>query len=217
MARLMASDAEYLILPLAFLLGSIPFGFLLYRLRRGGDIRQAGSGNIGATNVLRTAGKGLGVLTLLLDAGKGWLAMWLALQAAPLPEHGGWVAAALVLVIAGHMYSPWIGFRGGKGVATALGAFAALAPGPLLIALLVFLVVFLTWRYVSLASICACLALPMLMLTRLAPVQTPVAVETATILVSAWIIVRHRGNIGRLRMGTETKIGSRSAGARGAR
>ncbi|MGH9394091.1 MAG: glycerol-3-phosphate acyltransferase, partial [Terriglobales bacterium] len=113
------------LLAAAFLLGSIPFGYLIYRLSTGDDIRRAGSGNIGATNVLRTAGTTLGLLTLALDVFKGWLAVELGLHwARSLPAL---VAAVLMLVVLGHLYSPWLRFKGGKGVATALGAFLALA------------------------------------------------------------------------------------------
>ncbi|MGH9414215.1 MAG: glycerol-3-phosphate 1-O-acyltransferase PlsY [Terriglobales bacterium] len=198
---------RWLLLPLAFLLGSIPFGFLLYRWRRGGDIRRSGSGNIGATNVLRTAGKKLGMVTLLLDACKGWVSVWLALH------WGGGntalIAACVFLVIAGHIFSPWLSGRGGKGVATALGAFLALAALELAGAVVVFVIVAVWWRYVSLASICACVALPLLLLIpmqagRVAPVEAAVAAAAA-----ALIIYRHKGNLARLRRGTESRLGTR--------
>lgn len=201
-------DGAALLIPLlAFFLGSIPFGYLLYRLRTGGDIRQAGSGNIGATNVLRTAGARLGALTLALDAVKGWLALWLALRWAPGAETV--IAAALLAVILGHLFSPWLGFRGGKGVATALGAFLALAPWELLAAVAVFVLVLAGWRYVSLASVCACAALPALLLAGWG--GQAAAIRVAAVVAGALIIARHRGNLARLRAGTEAKIGRRRA------
>lgn len=200
---------HWILLPLAFALGTIPSGFLLYRWRRGGDIRRQGSGNIGATNVLRTAGAGLGVLTLLLDAFKGWLAVWLTLR---LEGTAHLAAAALLLVIAGHIFSPWLGWRGGKGVATALGAFLALAPWALAGALLVFLLVLAAWRYVSLASICACVALPLLA-AFLPFIPHRASTTAAAVAASALIIWRHGANLGRLRSGTEAKLGTRARGA----
>ncbi|HWG36495.1 MAG TPA: glycerol-3-phosphate 1-O-acyltransferase PlsY [Terriglobales bacterium] len=193
----------------AFLLGSIPFGYLLYRLRTGGDIRAAGSGNIGATNVLRAAGVKLGLATLALDALKGWLAVELALRFAG--AHPALIASALALVVLGHMYSPWLRFRGGKGVATALGAFLALAPLPMAEALVVFAAVLAVWRYVSLASICACIALPLLMLT--SRTRFPAAELATASGLALLIIVRHRANLARLRRGTENKLGTRAGAA----
>lgn len=190
----------------AWLLGSIPFGYLLFRLHNGGDIRHSGSGNIGATNVLRTAGKKLGVLTLVLDAAKGWLALWLGLHFAP--GHSALHAVMLLGVILGHMYTPWLRFRGGKGVATALGAFLAWAPLPLAGALAVFLIVLALWRYVSLASICATIALPLL-LAPLSPRPVTTPELAAASVAAALILWRHRGNLERLRRGTEMKLGAR--------
>lgn len=191
---------------LAFLIGSIPFGYLLYRLRTGGDIRQQGSGNIGATNVMRSAGTTFGILTLLLDAGKGYFALWLGERWGHDPAI---LAAMLLAVILGHLYSPWLRFRGGKGVATALGAFLALAPGPLLGALAVFVLVLLAWRYVSLASIAACAALPVWLLIPLNQGTLAPVIEAAAVAVGILIVFRHRANLGRLRRGTEAKLGAR--------
>jgi len=198
--------AEGLLLALAFLLGSIPSGYLLYRARTGADIRGAGSGNIGATNVLRTAGAGLGVATLALDALKGWLAVALAMRWAG--GEAGVIAAALALVVLGHLYTPWLRFRGGKGVAAALGAFLALAPLALAQALVVFALVLAAWRYVSLASMAACVALPLLLLAARPPLPTPELGVAAGVAVL--IIVRHRANLARLRQGTEHKLGARA-------
>lgn len=196
---------EWSLVIVAFLLGSIPFGFLLFRLHNGGDIRRAGSGNIGATNVLRTGGRKLGILTLVLDAAKGWGALWLGLHFAP--GHSLLLAAMLLAVILGHMYTPWLRFQGGKGVATALGAFLAWAPWALAGALVVFLIVLAIWRYVSLASICATIALPLLLTPLSGHVTAPELAAAG--LVAALILWRHRGNMQRLRRGTEHKFGAR--------
>ncbi|MGH9468437.1 MAG: glycerol-3-phosphate 1-O-acyltransferase PlsY [Terriglobales bacterium] len=201
---------HWLLVALAFALGSIPFGYLLYRWFRGGDIRASGSGNIGATNVLRTAGKRLGIATLVLDAAKGWVALWLALQwrgsgAAVL------VAACLLAVICGHIFSPWLKGRGGKGVATALGAFLALAPVALAGAVIVFLVVLAGWRYVSLASVCAAAALPLLLLGMWLDGGGVAGIVVAAAGAAAVLIIwRHGGNLERLRLGTESKLGTRA-------
>lgn len=197
----------------AFLLGSIPFGFLLYRLATGGDIRRTGSGNIGATNVLRSGGRGLGALTLALDAGKGALAVTLALHWMPGPGQL-WAAVAALAVIVGHIYSPWLGFHGGKGVATALGAFAVLTPWALLAAAAVFGLTLAAWHYVSLASIAACVALPLaLWIPGLSPGggHAPLAVETVAVAAALLIIARHRANIERLWRGTEAGLGRGAA------
>src|SRR5580704_14499969 len=147
-----------LILAIAYLLGSIPFGYLLVRIFRKQDIRTTGSGNIGATNVARSGAKGLGILTLLLDCGKAYLAVKIAQHLAP--GNYGLAVAAAVAAILGHVFPIWLGFRGGKGVATALGVFLALNWPSALCTLAVFVVVFLLTRYVSLASIIAAATFP---------------------------------------------------------
>jgi len=203
-------SALNLIPVLAFLLGSVPFGYLLYRLSTGRDIRQAGSGNIGATNVMRTAGKKMGLLTLALDAAKGYAAVEIARHMAP--GHAVLLAATLLAAILGHLYSPWLRFRGGKGVATGLGAFLAIAAVPLLLAAAIFVIVLALTRYVSLASICACTALPALLWTGWGGARPSVPVEMAAIIAAALIIARHHANIGRLLAGTESRFGSKGAG-----
>src|SRR5215469_8163970 len=149
----------YLVIALAaYLLGSIPFGYVLVRLFRNEDIRAKGSGNIGATNVVRSGAKGLGALTFLLDAVKGYVAVLAAsaigvLSGSTAVPRGNVVAVAALCAVLGHMYTVWLGFKGGKGVATAFGVFVAIAPWAALASLGVFVVVFALSRYVSLASI----------------------------------------------------------------
>ncbi len=136
-------------IPLAYLLGSIPFGYLLVKIFRNQDIRATGSGNIGATNVARSGAKGLGIATLLLDLTKAFVAVKIAQHLAP--GNYDLAVAAAVAAILGHVFPIWLGFRGGKGVASGLGVFLALAPISALAILDVFLAVFLLTRYVSLA------------------------------------------------------------------
>jgi glycerol-3-phosphate acyltransferase PlsY len=201
----------------AYLLGSIPFGLLLMRVFRRQDIRQSGSGNIGATNVLRTGGKGLGALTFLLDAAKGYAAVLLAYAAARLlhlsPETTQNLAAlAVICALLGHVFTIWLGFRGGKGVATGFGVFLAISPMAALAALAAFIVVVLFSRYVSLASILACIAFPFACVALAHGRQTPflLAVEIAAPLL---IIAKHSKNIGRLLHGTEYRFGGPKASA----
>ena len=184
---------------LGYLLGSIPFGLLLTRLAGYGDIRRVGSGNIGATNVLRTGSKGLAALTLLLDLGKGAAAVIIA--------HGWGSQAALVAagcVILGHMFPVWLGFRGGKGVATALGVLIPLAWPVALIAIILWVATVLLFHYSSLAALVAAIA---------SAGFAPLIVDTRTALVIAGIafliIVRHHSNIRRLIAGTESRISLR--------
>jgi glycerol-3-phosphate acyltransferase PlsY len=184
---------------LGYLLGSIPFGLLLTRLAGYGDIRQVGSGNIGATNVLRTGSKGLAALTLLLDLGKGAAAVIIA--------HGWGSQAALVAagcVILGHMFPVWLGFRGGKGVATALGVLIPLAWPVALIAIILWIATVLLFHYSSLAALVAAIV---------SAGFAPLIVDTRTALVIAGIafliIVRHHSNIRRLIAGTESRISLR--------
>ena len=184
----------------AYLLGSIPFGFLLVRLGEGKDIRRYGSGNIGATNVFRK-NRGAGVLTLVLDAAKGYLAV---LAAGWLGGGGEWQAAAAFCAIAGHVFTLWLRFRGGKGVATGCGAFLALSPPALATALVAFALVFALSRYVSAASIAAAALFPLFAFFYGAP--APVLCWAA--LGALLIIVKHRENINRLRAGTENRFRS---------
>jgi len=190
---------------LGYLLGSIPFGYLLVRAKGGGDIRFLGSGNIGATNVARTSGWSVGIATLVLDAAKGFLAVWLA-------QHfsGGsirFMMYAGLAAILGHVFPIWLKFEGGKGVATALGVFLAICWPALAAAVLLFLLVALFWRYVSLASISAAAALPLFVYLLYAPRHAPpTAVSVSTLVAAVVVIVKHRDNIERLLAGTEPRF-----------
>ena len=183
---------------MAYLIGGIPFGLLLVRLQTGADVRQAGSGNIGATNVLRTAGRTLGVLTLLLDAGKGVFAVWFADRMT-----GGdvfWMSGAALAVLAGHAFPIWLRFRGGKAVASFVGAFAYLTPLPLLAVILLFVAVTWRTRYLSLGSVIAAGLLPLACWMILHP-EWPVL--AASLVAAVLVINRHAGNLERIRQGTE--------------
>ena len=196
-------------IPIAYLLGSIPFGYLLVKIFRHEDIRATGSGNIGATNVARSGAKGLGVLTLLLDALKGFLAVFIAQRIAP--GNLDLAVAAAVAAILGHVFPIWLRFRGGKGVATALGVFLALTPISALIVLAIFALVFAITRYVSLASIIAAAAFPFIALHFITE-RSPIVVG-GLIFIPLLIIVKHHQNIRRLLSGTESRFGASKAAA----
>ena len=190
---------------LAYLLGSIPFGYLLVRARSGKDIRAMGSGNIGATNVARTSGWSIGVATLVLDAAKGFFAVWLMGHFSA--NSIRFMMLAALAAIAGHMFPVWLRFSGGKGVATAAGAFLAISWSAIVAAVAVFLIVALFWRYVSLASVSAAASLPLLVYILYAPGHAPpIAVSTVTLLAATLIIVKHKENIHRLMAGTEPRF-----------
>jgi len=198
-----------LILAASYLLGSIPVGYLLVLAFRKEDVRETGSGNIGATNVARAGGKGLGIATLLLDALKGYLAVVLAMHFAP--TVGGAVStlavAAAVAAVVGHIFTVWLGFKGGKGIATALGVFLALVPMVALGSFIVFALVFAISRFVSLASIAAAISIPLLTLW-LVPRHTP-ALLLGLSAISLLSIIKHHENIARLLSGTESKFSSK--------
>ena len=199
-----------LVIVTAYLLGSIPFGYLIVRLRGGGDVRETGSGGTGATNVTRRAGKWAGLLTLALDALKGALAVLIA-RALLTPDFGvnGWVAAAAVAALVGHCFPIWLRFRGGKGVATGLGVFAVLAPTAVLSTMPVFLAVVWATRYVSLGSIVTSATLPLfvwLLSGYTYPPDWRAPLTAAAAACGALIIVMHRANIGRLVNGTEGRF-----------
>ena len=201
-----------IIAALSYLLGSIPFGYLLVRILRGEDVRQSGSGNIGATNVSRKSPL-LGALTLLLDALKGAAAVVVSYEVAyrmgdgpPALEQ---LALGALFAILGHIFPVWLNFRGGKGVATALGAFALISPKALLIVAGMFIVVVAVSHYVSLGSIVAVAAFPFVVW-----VMDRFYVSTGLgliSLVSLLILVKHRDNMRRLLAGTENRIGAGQA------
>jgi glycerol-3-phosphate acyltransferase PlsY len=192
-------------IPVAYLLGSIPFGYLLVRFFRKEDIREIGSGNIGATNVLRSGAKWLGIATLALDAGKGYAAVIFARHLG-LGDYRVEVAAAVAAVV-GHVFPVWLGFRGGKGVASGLGVFLALAPWAGLCGIAVFAAIVLLTRYVSVASIVATALMPFFALY-FEPVHTlPVIAGFAFIAVL--LIAKHHQNIARLSRGTENRLGAK--------
>jgi glycerol-3-phosphate acyltransferase PlsY len=200
-------NAAFTVAALSYFLGSIPFGYLLVRIFRGEDVRASGSGNIGATNVARHSPV-LGVATLLLDAGKGVAAVFLAknLFAGQHPLFLPAVAAFFAVV--GHMFPLWLKFRGGKGVATGFGSFALIAPKSILCMLGIFLIVLAVSRYVSLGSIVAAAALPIL-----AWGWHESTSEQALLLMmasSGLILWKHRQNLSRISAGTEPKLGRRS-------
>ncbi|MBI1750232.1 MAG: glycerol-3-phosphate 1-O-acyltransferase PlsY [Acidobacteria bacterium] len=189
----------------AYMLGSIPWGYLIVKRREGRDIRASGSGNIGATNVARSAGPVAGVVTLLLDVAKGILAVWGA----------RWITdgditlmmGAAVMAVMGHMFPVWLKFKGGKGVATGVGAFVMICWPAVAGALAVWIVVVAIWRYVSLASVIASASLPLLTYRLYSPLGAPpLAVSIGTTLIAALIIVKHKDNIGRLVAGTENRL-----------
>jgi acyl phosphate:glycerol-3-phosphate acyltransferase len=190
---------------IAYLLGSIPFGYLLTRLATGRDVRQAGSGNIGATNVLRTVGRKLGIITLVLDIAKGTLAV---VTAQLLTGDAKVMAFAALAVCAGHVFPIFLKFQGGKAVATFAGAFGYLMPIPLLATAGIFLIAVIASRHVSLGSILGSLMFPFGAWLILHPSWTELLVA---FVASALIIYRHYSNIQRLRAGTESvlKLGGR--------
>lgn len=202
-----------LILATAYLLGSIPFGYLLVRIFRKADIRSTGSGNIGATNVARSGAKGLGILTLALDLCKGLAAVLLARHFAPgapgLPSDLAMGAA--VAAVLGHVFPVWLGFRGGKGVATALGVFFGIGPLVALAALAVFVVTLVFTRLVSLASIIAAVLVPVFALL-LMPDRSPLFVG-GFIFIALVVVLKHHSNIARLKQGTEHKLGEKKVAA----
>lgn len=201
---------------IAYLLGSIPFGYLLVRGFRKQDIRQTGSGNIGATNVIRSGSRWLGILTLLLDLAKGYAAVVIARLLDPRHAVAAGAIGAIVAVF-GHVFPVWLKGRGGKGVATALGVFLALAPLAALASLSVFIVITFLTRYVSLASILAAASFPFWVWVA----QRALSVHygsgavfiTSTIAVPAIILIKHRANAVRLMRGTEYRFGTKAGKA----
>lgn len=199
----------------AYLLGSVPFGYLIVRARLGADVRESGSGGTGATNVSRSAGKVAGVATLVLDALKGAAAVLIARwmlgggtdPTAPSADWG--IALAAIFVIVGHMFPVWLGFRGGKGVATGVGVFLVLAPMAVALAAVIFVLVVWLTRYISLGSIIAATTIPLFVLFQISrekPAADPAPLKTVAIVGALLIIFAHRQNIIRLVQGSESKF-----------
>jgi glycerol-3-phosphate acyltransferase PlsY len=191
---------------LAYLLGSIPFGYLIVRWQKGIDVRTTGSGSIGATNVMRNLGVIGFIVTFILDVGKGIASVLLASRMTSGEPH--WVAVSAVAAILGHCFPFWLGFHGGKGVATGVGVFIALAPLQVALVLVIFAVVLAIWRYVSLGSIVATAAFPLLV-HFMTPAPLPIVLGAAG--GALIIIARHHANIRRLLSGTENKVGKKKA------
>ena len=186
----------------AYVVGGIPFAFLLARRLGGTDVRYSGSGNVGTANVLRTTGTSVALVVLALDLSKGCFVVFAARSLEGDPMVQGAVAAA---VVAGHIFPVWLKFRGGKGVATACGAFAVLAPTAALIAAIIFVLIVWMTRYVSVGSIAAALALPPLAYVTASPFTVVVSAVGVAILV----LLRHRLNVRRLYAGHERRLGER--------
>ena len=220
-----------LVIIIAYLIGSIPFGYLIVRAKKGGDIRDTGSGGTGATNVSRRAGKTAGVFTLFLDAFKGAAAvviarmvlglsafgvsvrmgggLWVPLLNASMQSVHWWLAAAAIASILGHIFPIWLGFRGGKGVATGVGVFLVLAPMAVALAVVVFVLLVWLTRYVSLGSVVAAAMIPLFIFLQsrfTGPVPGVTPVLTAATASAVLIIFAHRQNLGRLIQGTENKF-----------
>jgi glycerol-3-phosphate acyltransferase PlsY len=192
-----------LLLAGAYLTGSIPFSFLVARLFGVKDVRTVGSGNVGATNVMRSAGRSAGILAFLLDASKGAVAAYVVERLDGPSSVLAPLAGALAVI--GHMYPVWLGFRGGKGVATGAGAFLPLAPVATGAGLLAFVATLLTSRYVSLASMVGALVLAGTTFV----IGKPPAVCWTALALALFVLYKHRANVERLRAGTESRIGSR--------
>ncbi len=200
----------FLSLIIAYLIGSIPFGYLIVRGKGGGDVRETGSGGTGATNVSRRAGKTAGVFTLVLDALKGSVAILIARAVVgPGVNAEWWIAAAAIATIVGHIFPVWLKFRGGKGVATGVGVFLILAPVALLCAGVLFVAIVSLTRYVSLGSIVAAATIPLFVWLQSVFVE-PVAdlrpLLTTAVVGALLIVFAHRGNIQRLARGVESQI-----------
>ena len=192
----------FIVAGLSYLLGSIPFGFLLTRLATGLDVRNLGSGNIGAANAFRVTRLSLGLVVLVLDAMKGALAVMLSVE---INNHEAMGALSAIFVVVGHLYPVWLKFNGGKGISTAGGAFAVVSPTSALVAFLCFIGTVAMTRFVSLGSMMATLALVLMLGVN----GESTNVIIAGFSVSALIIFRHRGNIGRLASGNERRLTSR--------
>lgn len=204
--NLITFPGSVVLLLIAYLLGSIPFGYLIVKFASGSDIRDTGSGGTGATNVTRKAGKAAGIMTLVLDALKGVAAV--AVVGAIDPALAPWSG---LLAVIGHCFPVWLGFKAGKGVATGLGVFTMLVPFAVLAAALIFFLIVWRTRYVSLGSITAALIVPVVTLllhVLVHPIPGFTGLFVALCLSSAVIVFKHGENIRRLRTGTENKFGA---------
>lgn len=189
----------FLLLIFAYLIGTIPTGIILTKLTGGEDLRKVGSGNIGATNVYRTAGRKMGLITLFGDTLKGAIPVLIALLSG---FQGAELAVIGLLALLGHCFPAYLNFKGGKGVATALGVLLVISPGSVLLALSLFLVVLAKWRYISLASISAAAVIPYLVVL----VEQSMMLFFVTFCISCLVIWRHKENIERLIAKTENKF-----------
>jgi glycerol-3-phosphate acyltransferase PlsY len=187
------------VLVIAYLLGAIPFGYLLVKWKTGADVRAAGSGNTGATNVMRTTGRAAGVTTLLLDIAKGYTAVWTAGRLTG--QDVLWMSLAALAVMAGHAYPVFLGFKGGKAVASFVGAFLCLTPWALAVESIIFVVIVIWTRYISMGSVVGAATLP---LAAWLVMQAPWPAVGAAVVAGAFVIYRHSSNIQRLRLGTES-------------
>ena len=187
------------VLAIAYLLGAIPFGYLLVKWKTGADVRAAGSGNIGATNVMRTTGRAAGLVTLLLDIAKGYAAVWIAGR---LTGHDVLcMSLAALAVMAGHSYPVFLGFKGGKAVASFVGAFLCLTPWALAAETIIFVVIVLWTRHISMGSIVGAATLPLAVWLVM---KAPLPAVLASVVAGVFVIYRHSSNIQRLRLETES-------------
>jgi acyl phosphate:glycerol-3-phosphate acyltransferase len=203
----MRATAFFVTAIISYLLGSIPFGYLLVRMVTGEDVRASGSGNIGATNVARKS-RVLGIATLVLDAAKGFAAVFFAWLAFIGPHRHLFMAVAALFAVLGHLFPVWLKFRGGKGVATSFGAFVLLTPKTILCLVGLFLLLAVAFRYVSLGSVAVAAAFPLLAWA-LREYHEPLEVAIIAV-VSLLVIWKHRQNLGRLAAGTESKFGEKT-------
>lgn len=199
--------AGILAIVIAYLIGGIPFGYVLVRLTTGKDVRASGSGNIGATNVLRATGRGVAVATLILDIAKGFFAVWLAAYLTDSSPF--WMSAAALAVMAGHAFPVFLGFKGGKAVASFIGAFLYLTPLPLFAVLIVFVIAVAATRHISAGSILAAATFPLGVWIILHP---PEPVLVAALIAAGFIVYRHKSNVERLRAGTESVFAWKAPG-----
>jgi acyl phosphate:glycerol-3-phosphate acyltransferase len=210
------------LIAIAYLIGSIPFSFIIARAVAGADIRREGSHNVGATNVIRTVGKLPGIIALLLDLAKGYaaieIARWIVSRpewpflpssAGPIHSREMWIALAGLIAVLAHMFPVWLRLHGGKGVATAAGVFLALSPIVFAAGAIVFLIVLISTRFVSLASITSAASIPVFM--RFLVQDTPFWRIVISILIAVAVITKHHSNIARITQGSERRVGERKS------